>query len=354
MHGVRVVCGFAALAAGVGCSRHNDQSAPVAAAPQEQVCPPIQSTTKEAQRGAASEAEMGPPIAPPMLAPSVTTQADVNSHQLVVATIDCVVGPSLSNESSSSTSGAGSSRADSTPARCDYVARAVNADSASISRGDPAAIVSVRKAVERRLSTEKASSDTSINSLALFDKGVAAAKEARAAQDALSSGDDRVRAHTALDDLYRFGRMHDSTPVAAEAQAIAWVIATDRFLDVASLPTAQKSLAAEPLFTGILMVHPPAPKAGYEAAAWRNYAASAARAAGSRTHASGKAVGGGPADEKANLHAIARGAEKRLEALEQQLPTVSVVHIEVDRALSNLKDFPRKPSPGAEHANPAR
>jgi hypothetical protein len=284
----------------------------------------------------------------------VTTQADVNSHQLVVATIDCVVGPSLTNESSSSTSAAGASRADSTPARCDYVARAVNADPASISSGDPASIAAVRKAVERRLSTEGASSDTMIKSLALFDKGVAAAKEARAAQDALSSGDDRVRAHSALDDIYKFGRMHDATPAAAEAQAIAWVIATDRFLDVASLPTAQKSLAAEPLFTGILMVHPPTPQAGHEAAAWRSYASAAARAAGSRARASGKAVGGGPVDEKTNLHAIAMGAEKQLEALEQQLPTVSVVHIEVDRALSNLKDFQRKPRPGAEHANPAR
>jgi hypothetical protein len=149
--------------------------------------------------------------------------------------------------------------------------------------GDPAAIDSVRKAIDARLSAEGASSDAANGSLTMYDKGIAASKEARQAHDSLalvgeaheamrnragsagapkkgSAGAhggagaqpalgaqtaDQIRAHSALGDLYQYGRSLGATESGSQAQALAWVIGANRFMDVNQVPPPAKSLVAE-------------------------------------------------------------------------------------------------------------
>jgi len=68
---------------------------------------------------------------------------------------------------------------------------------------------------------------------------------------------------------------------AAAAQAVAWIIAVNRFDDVSDLPTQQKALAAEPLFAVIMNVPPPA-TAGTSSAAWNEYLSTTARSVARR------------------------------------------------------------------------
>jgi hypothetical protein len=252
----------------------------------------------------------------------------------------------------------------------------------SIYNGEPAAVDAVRKALESRLSAEGASSDVSNNTLAFYDKGVAAAKEARAAQDALpphgattapavgggpSTGKtsahggqgsstgrgqagsyaalgqkaDQIRAHRAVGDLYQFGRTLGATPTGTEAQALAWIIAANRFMTVNDLPPQLKSLAAEPLFSGILYVPAPPPPAGRAVSNWNEYLGAAARTVAATSATGGRAVGGGPgaANEKANMQEVVRTTQERLQVLGQQLPPSSDIRSEVDRTVADLRSF---------------
>ena len=337
MHSVRTLCGLAILATAFGCSKKTDQSSQAAKTPSVAEAP-TEFTAEQARQGAAGQAEVAREGQYQMA--QGATRSDVNTHDLVIATVHCVLAPSLSDASSHG-HGAGTSSSDTAPTeRCEYVARAVNLDPSTIASGDPATIATVRKVVERRLATDSASPEATNHALALFDKGVAAAKEARVAENAQSTGGDQFRAHSALGDLYKFGQSQGTSPIGTEAQALAWIIATDRFLDVESLPADQKALAAEPLFTAILMVPPPAAQAGREAPAWKNYLSTAARSAGPATgQASGKGATTSPNDEKGKLDEIITISEERMEALGDRLPNTSVIRVEIDRALANLKDF---------------
>jgi hypothetical protein len=252
-------------------------------------------------------------------------------------------------------------------------AKGANVSPAALYTGDPTAIETVRKALDSRLSAEGASSDAANNSLAFYDKGVAAAKEARSAHDALvqvaqtlqsartrsgspKSGSsahpagqgamagtmaDQMRAHTALSDLYQYGRNLGATESGTQAQALAWVIGANRFMEVNQVPPPAKSLVAEPLFSALLNVPAPAPAAGRMAPAWNEYLAAAARsvsATSGTTGATGKAVGGGPgaANEKANLEQVVKTTEERLQVLGQQLPSTSPLRSEVDQTIAAL------------------
>jgi hypothetical protein len=266
-------------------------------------------------------------------------------------------------------------------------AKAANVPPTALYKGDPAALDSVRKMMDARLSAEGASSDAANNSLGLYDKGVAAAKEARTAHDTLelsaeaaqsmrtragsvggpksgaphgpppasfSGGTaDQIRAHTALSDLYQYGRNLGATEGGTQAQALAWVIGANRFMDVNRVPPQAKSLVAEPLFSALLNVPAPAPAAGRVAPAWNEYLAAAARsvsATSSKGGTTGQAVGGGPVtSEKANLDQVVKTTEERLQVLGQQLPFTSPLRSEVDRTISGLHMVevtqPREPTP---------
>jgi hypothetical protein len=267
--------------------------------------------------------------------------------------------------------------------QCVTVAQAANVMPTALAMGDASAVDSVRRTLDSRLSVEGASPDVSNNTLAFFDKGVAAAKEARTATESIYSGPssrgvgggpsssgstsahghgssssnkpdskqsssssrpgaDEIRAHRALGDLYQFGRNLGATETGTAAQALAWIIAVDRFEAVNDLPTQQKALAAEPLFAVILNV--PAPS-GARANAWNEYLAAAARSAGGTTPGGG-AVGGGPSGggEKANMRQVARGAEERLQVLGQQLPPSSPLRSEVDRTIADLRKMETPPA----------
>jgi hypothetical protein len=265
--------------------------------------------------------------------------------------------------------------------QCVTVAQSANVMPTSLAMGDATAIDSVRRTLDSRLSAEGASPDVSNNTLAFFDKGVAAAKEARIATESIYSGSSRgtgggpsssgtssghghsgsstskpdskqssssrpgaeeIRAHRALGDLYQFGRNLGATENGTAAQALSWIIAVDRFEAVNDLPTQYKALAAEPLFAVILNV--PAPSGG-RANAWNDYLAAAARSAGGTTPGAG-AVGGGPSGggEKANMRQVARAAEERLQVLGQQLPPSSPLRSEVDRTIADLRKMETPPS----------
>jgi hypothetical protein len=266
-------------------------------------------------------------------------------------------------------------------------AKAANVSPMALYNGDPAAVDGVRKALDSRLSAEGASSDAANNSLAFYDKGVAAAKEARTAHSTLgalesaaetmrtragSAGPkgtrgaggqmqvagptaDQIRAHTALTDLYQYGRTQGATEIGTQAQSLAWVIGANRFMEVNDVPPPVKSLVAEPLFSGLLNVPEPAPAAGRVAPAWNEYLAAAARSvsatSGRTGGTTGQAVGGGPGatGEKANLDQVVKTTEDRLQVLGQQLPFTSPLRSEVDRTIAGLHEVeamaPTTPAP---------
>jgi hypothetical protein len=267
------------------------------------------------------------------------------------------------------------------------VAQTANTQPIAVALGDATAIATVRRMLEARLSAEGASQDAANNTLSFFDKGVAASKEAQAAdkaahgggptsqgqtspssqgvgggprstgsgtssghggtghgtskdtskQGASMRGSDEIRAHRALGDLYQFGKSQGSTDTGAAAQAVAWIIAVNRFDDVSDLPTQQKALAAEPLFAVIMNVPPPA-TAGTSSAAWNEYLSTTARSVAS-SGGTGRAVGGGPSatDAKGNMKVIARSAQERLQVVGQQLPPSSALRAQVDAAIADLR-----------------
>jgi hypothetical protein len=294
---------------------------------------------------------------------------------------------SMGQGSSGGTSGAGGSAAEA----CVTVAQATNVMPTSLAMGDPSAVDSVRRALDSRMSVEGATPDVSNNTLAFFDKGTAAIKEARKADESIyggmssqgvgggpssghgSSGSsstskpdaskhattarpgaDEIRAHRALGELYQFGRNLGTTETGTQAQALAWIIAVDRFQTARDLPTQQKALAAEPMFS--VMMNVPAPSGGR--ATWNEYLAAAARSVGATPSTGGpSAVGGGPltANEKANLRQVARGAEDRLQVLGQQLPPSSPLRPEIDRSIASLRKIEAAASqPSPQGTQPPR
>jgi hypothetical protein len=239
------------------------------------------------------------------------------------------------------------------------VAQAANVSPVAIAIGDPTALDSVRKSIESRVSAESSAQQASSEKLALFDKGVAAVREARAAKTAAaaqSATSNDIREHRALGDLYQYGRTLGMSETGTNTQALAWLIAVHRFEDVSSLPKQQKSYAAEPLFSVLLDVPAPVPTGGRTAATWNEYLAAAARTVGATSAASGtgRAVGGGPAatDEKANLREVARSVEDRMQRLVQQLPASSPLRPDMEAAIADVRNFEAQASTSQPSTSP--
>src|SRR5690606_6031531 len=66
-----------------------------------------------------------------------------------------------------------------------------------------------------------------------------------------------LSARDSLNDLLLFARASGSGALATEAEALAWVLATDRFLQVESLAPPLRVFASEPLFESMLGVPTP-------------------------------------------------------------------------------------------------
>jgi len=284
--------------------------------------------------------------------------------------------------------------------QCAKIAQAANVSADALARGDSEATNSVRRLIQSRLSSEQSSADVSDNTLAFFDKGIAALNEEKIASQALamhsetssssgmtspgstpstssgkagasstgktgsstgksssassqhgadwstqgSASTDQIRDHKALGELYQFGQNLGMTPMGSEAQSLAWIIGVNRFIAIRDVPPNEKSLVAAPLFSAILNVPAPAPTAGRSMPTWNQYLAAAARSVNSTSQAGGRSsgVGGGPApsaDEKANLREVARAAQDRLQVLAQHLPPSSELRDEVNESITELKTF---------------
>ena len=231
MREVRVLCGLAAIAAAVGCSKSSDQEAKSpSGTPQEGANP--QTATEEPSAPPADTSAMGQPGAPAQNEPpSAYDQQQQQQQQqaqqagaqdLVMGTFACLLGPVLNHDvargggpqgSSTTkddygktkfripaartkvhpgrpvaqgTAAAGRRAQVPTPIAAPALPKKPNVQPTAVYKAEPAAIDSVRRVIDSRLSGEGVSSDVSNNTLAFFDKGVAAAKEARSAEEAFS------------------------------------------------------------------------------------------------------------------------------------------------------------------------
>src|SRR5439155_6785487 len=118
-------------------------------------------------------------------------------------------------------SAAGTLKLGLTRQRCALAAEAGTVPASALVDGDGAAIRTVRLVLAARLSAESASAATTNHTLAFFDHGIDASKEARRAYEALlhraplrdksseigapPSAANDIRAHRQLADLYQFG-----------------------------------------------------------------------------------------------------------------------------------------------------
>jgi hypothetical protein len=237
-----------------------------------------------------------------------------------------------------------------TAERCLSAVEAAGTSLSPLVRMDATAIAAVRRALERQLAAEGTTVDAANGALAFFDKGVAAAKEARAADDALfgrtavaSPAPDQVRAFRKLAALYEFGRNQGGSDTGTEARALAWIVGVDRFMSVKDVPAQQRARVAEPLFSVLMNVEAPTLASGRASPDWNAYLTAAARST-TRAPASEsgklKAIGGGPAAaEETNLKEIARASKERLDAIGQKLPRSSDLRAEIDRTTANLREF---------------
>jgi hypothetical protein len=89
-------------------------------------------------------------------------------------------------QSSSGTTGLGVTTPGSGRDRCAKVAQAASVSPDGLARGDSSATNGVRRLIQSRLSSEQVSADVSDNTLAFFDKGLAALSEAKIAGQALA------------------------------------------------------------------------------------------------------------------------------------------------------------------------
>lgn len=207
------------------------------------------------------------------------------THDLVIdalvcglppASIGAMVGPRGGGPSMSPEQGRMSLQA-----RCNSLAPNVTAE--QFGQLDHTSVSEVREAIQRRAAEERLDEVARMQMLALYDRGIEAERES---MEALQVGDRysiigampttstappsrrihaeiepsdlmSLSARDSLNDLLLFARASGSGALATEAEALAWVLATDRFLQVESLAPPLRVFAAEPLFESMLGVPTP-------------------------------------------------------------------------------------------------
>src|SRR2546423_4451667 len=178
----------------------------------------------------------------------------VGSGDLGMGALACVLGPTLHKEAGrmdAAPASVGSPTAGFTAVRCAGAAKAANVTPGALANRDSNAIAAARRMVENRLSAEGASSEVANNKLTFFDRGVEAAKEAAVAEQAVygqrsehlpsAKGGEEIRAHRALDDLWRFSKNLGPSEMGIESQALVWIIGTHRFTAIDDVPAPQKA-----------------------------------------------------------------------------------------------------------------
>lgn len=167
-------------------------------------------------------------------------------------------------------------------ARCNSLAPNISAQ--DFSQLDEISVSAVRDAIERRAAEERLDDTARMHMLALFDRGIEAEREAvqamriadrysviGATPTSRSSAPPSRRIHAEIEptdlatlsardrlqDLLLFSRASGSGALSTEAEALAWVLATDRFLQVETLAPPVRVFAAEPLFESMLGVATP-------------------------------------------------------------------------------------------------
>lgn len=279
MRNLRCCFALTALALSLAsCQKERSVRYPMAPPPE---APPMEQMPEEAM-----EPSMPPEQARPSDRPGMQPGPRVmrTTHDLVIdalvcglppASIGAMVGPRGGGPSMQGQGGM------SLQARCQSLAPNVTAE--QFAQLDHASVMEVREAIERRAAEERLDDIARMQMLGLFDRGIEAEREAL---EALAVGDRysvvgampttsdapparrihgeiepsdlaTLSARDSLDELLLFARASGSGALAAEAEALAWILATDRFLQVESLAPPLRVFAAEPLFEGMLGVPTP-------------------------------------------------------------------------------------------------
>lgn len=240
-------------------------------------------------------------------------QAMRTTHDLMIDALVCalptgsmaaMVGPRAGGPSMSPGQGEASMEQ-----RCQALAPNVSAqDFANL---DELSVRAVRDAIEQRAASERLDDAARMAMLALYDRGIEAEREAKQAMQiadrysivgamptAQPSAPPARRIHAQIEpndlnalsardrlgDLLLFARASGSGPLATEAEGLAWVLATDRFLQVETLAPPLRVYAAEPLFESMLGVPTPQQAQALDASrvtrqVWMQYLETAAKAA---------------------------------------------------------------------------
>lgn len=219
------------------------------------------------------------------------------THDLVVDALVCGL-PEGSMATKIGPRGGGPSMSPSAPsmeARCNALAPHVSA--AAFSKLDENSVRAVRDSIEQRAQQERLDDIARMQMLALYDRGIEAEREAlQAMQTASRFADSQgnidieaqdltaMSARDRLQDLLLYARSSGSGAMATEAEGLAWVLASDRFLQVESLPPPLRVFAAEPLFESMLGVPTPQQAESFDIRrvnqqVWSQYLETAAKAA---------------------------------------------------------------------------
>jgi hypothetical protein len=285
----------------------------------------------------------------------------VDAHTLVLAALDCVMAPILYDAPDWASTDAEVATFGPAAASCATAARAAHIGSARLYRVDSDAIVDVRRAI--RLSPTTASFDP-VDTVSLFDQGLAAVMEARRARSALAreaphpspEAVEKIRARAMIVSLDDYGQRKGGS-IGIEARAVAKLMAANEFLKVAQVKPVVRPYVAEPLFTMMFGSEFVSESPDEPPASWDEYLAAAARAApqppndgaaakteDGRVDASSGAVGGGPIEDgNKDLHAVTNSVAAEMRALAAALPN-GHLRVALERTVRDLLAFEVKPA----------
>jgi len=265
------------------------------------------------------------PLADVPPAPAIPTpdESVTDGHALALTAIDCVMAPVVYDTPPWATSDEEVASFGPEAASCTSTARVVHVGSARLYRLDRDALLDLRHAI-RRSPAGAPPTREAVDALSLFDHGVGAVMEGRRARTALVRETlnpspeviEKIRSREMLVKLDDFGREKGGT-TGVEARAIAMLVATKSFLQVARVHRPVRPYVAEPLFA-MMFGSEFLPQSSYGApGSWTDYIAAAARTLPER---SASAIGGGPIEsERRNLVTVTNAVAREMSRVEVEL-----------------------------------
>jgi hypothetical protein len=221
-------------------------------------------------------------------------------HELVADSLACALGPIVADEpreigqaNKPTALGPGGSA-------CQSAATTVNVPASKFYSLEDVEVHRMREAIAGRCAVQGVSGEERDRSLAFFDRGIDAAREARALQDAWRGGHKPDAASPHLYELYELAEHLGTSELANEARAYAWTIAASDAMRARSV--------------GFTALQPAAYLASRDGTT---------------------AMGGGP-PEKSSGGVSTNTLERRLEQLSRQIPP-SGLSLALDRTLVNLR-----------------